>query len=56
MHVGGHQLGIQLYAIAVTAGWAAFASFVILKLLELTIGLRVSEAEEEAGGGTGQRR
>lgn len=46
---GGHQLGIQLYAICVTAGWSAFATFVILKLLDMGVGLRVSEEVEYTG-------
>jgi len=46
---GGHQLGIQIYAIVVVAGWSAFMSFVILKILDLTIGLRVSDEEEHEG-------
>lgn len=46
---GGHQLGIQIYAIVVVAGWAAFMSFLILYVLEKTMGLRVSGLEEEEG-------
>lgn len=46
---GGHQLGVQIYAIVVVAGWSAFMTFVILKALDLTIGLRISEKDEEDG-------
>ncbi len=37
-HNGGTQLGNQIYSIVVVAGWAAFMSYVILKLIDLTIG------------------
>jgi len=47
--VGGKQLAMQLYAIVVCGGWAAFATFFILKFLQLTIGLRVSKEDEERG-------
>lgn len=45
---GGRQLAKQLYAVVVVSCWAGFASFVILKILELVMGgLRVSEAVEK---------
>jgi len=47
--VGGNQLAAQLYGISISIGWASFATYIILKLVDLTIGLRVSEAEEDAG-------
>jgi len=40
LKAGGTQLGIQIYSVVVCAGWSAFASFVILTAIELTIGLR----------------
>jgi Amt family ammonium transporter len=43
------QLGIQLIAVAATALYAAVATFVLLKLVDLTVGLRVHEHEEVAG-------
>lgn len=46
---GWHQLSIQLYGIAVIAGWTAFATYVICKGIDLTIGLRVSADVEFAG-------
>lgn len=49
MHDGGHQLAMQLYAIVVTIGWSAFASYLLLILCNQFIQLRVSEEEEEAG-------
>lgn len=47
--VGGTQLGNQIYAIVVCAGWAAFCTFLILQALEMTMGLRVSEETEDKG-------
>lgn len=43
------QLGVQVVAVLATAVYAAVASFVLLKLVDLTIGLRVHEQEEIAG-------
>ncbi|MBI2865728.1 MAG: ammonium transporter [Chloroflexi bacterium] len=43
------QLGVQLLAVAVTWAYAAGATFVILKVIDLVIGLRVKEHEEVAG-------
>jgi Amt family ammonium transporter len=48
-HDGGHQLAMQLYGIVVCAGWAAFASFILLQLIDKTIGLRVNEETEAKG-------
>jgi Amt family ammonium transporter len=45
----GRQLGIQIAAGLLTAGWAAIASFVLLKLTDALVGLRVSEDEERTG-------
>lgn len=47
--VGGGQLGKQLYSIVVTVGWAVFATYMILLLVDYTIGVRVPEAYELAG-------
>lgn len=46
---GGHLLAMQLYAVAVVMGWSFFASFVILKCLDLGLKVRVSAEEEEVG-------
>jgi Amt family ammonium transporter len=43
------QLWIQIIAIAATIAWCAFATFVILKLIDLTIGLRVDKETEVTG-------
>jgi len=48
-HTGGTQLGKQIYGIVVTAGWAAFMSFIILKGIDMTIGLRVTDEQEDVG-------
>jgi len=43
------QVGVQALAIAVTAAWSAVFSYVILKIIDMLIGLRVSEDEEVEG-------
>jgi Amt family ammonium transporter len=43
------QVGVQALAIAVTVVWSALFSFLILKLLDKSIGLRVSSDEEVQG-------
>ncbi|XP_002736983.1 putative ammonium transporter 2 [Saccoglossus kowalevskii] len=46
---GWYMLGIQLLSIVVIAGWTLCTSFILLKLLDLTIGLRVPLVEEVLG-------
>ena len=48
MTIGG-QVWIQFIAVAATIVWCAVVSFIILKLLNAIIGLRVSEDDETAG-------
>ena len=43
------QLGIQLTGIIATALWCGVVSYVLLKLLDATIGLRVTDEEETEG-------
>lgn len=43
------QLGIQALAVAIAAGYAAIVTFVILKVLDVTVGLRVAPEEEQKG-------
>jgi Amt family ammonium transporter len=43
------QLGIQLAATVFTIAFAAIGTFIIIKVIDLAIGLRVQEDEEEAG-------
>ena len=45
----GEQLGIQLAASAMTVVYTLVATFVLLKLIDATVGLRVSAAEESMG-------
>src|SRR6266542_2425615 len=44
-----HQIVTQLYGIGVTAGYDAIASLIILKLVDLVIGLRVAADTEREG-------
>ena len=46
---GMKQLGIQFYGILLTIGWCGFATFVILKVIDMTLGLRVSSKVEKEG-------
>lgn len=43
------QLTVQFIAISVTIIWSAFFTFVILKILDRTIGIRVSAEQEQEG-------
>ena len=43
------QLGTQVVAVLATAAYAAVATFIIVKVLQLTMGLRVEEEEEREG-------
>jgi ammonium transporter, Amt family len=45
----GHQLLIQLYSVLATFLYCGIATFIILKLIDLTIGLRVSREVEIEG-------
>ncbi len=45
----GSQLGIQLWAATVTILYTAIVSYLILKGVEATIGLRVTEEDEQRG-------
>jgi ammonium transporter, Amt family len=45
----GSQVGIQLFAATVTALWAGVASFVLLKVVDAMVGLRVTEDDETVG-------
>ena len=44
-----HQVVVQLVAIAATWSYSAIATLIILKVVDLAVGLRVDTAEEEAG-------
>jgi ammonium transporter, Amt family len=43
------QVGVQILAVVVTVAWSALFSYVILKLVDKVIGLRVGADEEEEG-------
>jgi len=43
------QVWIQLEGIVATVAWCAVASFVILKILDMTMGLRVTDEQEREG-------
>jgi Amt family ammonium transporter len=43
------QIWIQIVAVAATIAWCAIATFVILKLIDLLIGLRVDRETEQTG-------
>jgi Amt family ammonium transporter len=43
------QLGIQILAVAATIAWCAVASFVLLKLIDAVMGLRVNKETEING-------
>ena len=47
--VGGHQLAVQLVGICYAIGWSFIVSYAILQAIDKTIGLRVSEEDEEEG-------
>ena len=44
-----HQVVVQLVAIAATWIYSAIATLIILKVVDLAVGLRVDTDEEEAG-------
>lgn len=46
---GGRQLGNQIYAVIVTIGWSIFMTTVILVVVDVLIGVRVSEETEDKG-------
>ena len=43
------QIGIQLVAIAATIAYATVSTFVIIKVVDVILGIRVPKAQEEAG-------
>ena len=45
----GGQLGIQAIGVGATFAYTLVASFVILKLVDMLVGLRVSDDEETQG-------
>jgi ammonium transporter, Amt family len=45
----GSQVGVQMLGVLAAMAWCALMTFVILKVLQLTIGLRVNEDQEREG-------
>ena len=45
----GKQVWAQLLSIIVTVVWSGVLSFIILKIVDATVGLRVEEDEERQG-------
>jgi Amt family ammonium transporter len=45
----GKQFAVQALGVAVTAAWCALWTYLLLKILDATLGLRVSEEEESEG-------
>ena len=45
----GGQVGVQFVGVAATFAWCAVATWIILKVIDAVIGLRVSEDEETQG-------
>ena len=43
------QIGVQLVAIGATAGYAIVGTFIIVKVVDLILGMRVTSTQEEAG-------
>lgn len=44
-----HQVGVQALGVVAAAAWCAGGTFVVLKLIDLVVGLRVSEEQEREG-------
>jgi Amt family ammonium transporter len=45
----GHQMLVQIFGVAVTVGWAALTTWVLLKLISLVVPLRVNLQNETEG-------
>jgi Amt family ammonium transporter len=45
----GSQVGVQLIGVIATLAWTAIATFVILKVIDAILGLRVSDEQETEG-------
>jgi Amt family ammonium transporter len=45
----GTQIGVQALGIGVTMLWCGVVTWALLKLLDMTLGLRVSEEQESEG-------
>ena len=45
----GIQLGLQFYGVVVAAGWSCFATYILLKIIDKAMGLRVALEDEVEG-------
>jgi Amt family ammonium transporter len=45
----GSQVAVQTLGVVATAAWCAFATWAILKVIDVTVGLRVTEEQESEG-------
>jgi Amt family ammonium transporter len=45
----GHQVGVQLTGIVAAIVWCAALTFVILKIVNVLVGLRVADEQETEG-------
>ena len=45
----GTQVWAQLLSIIITIAWSGILSFIILKIVDATVGLRVEEDDERMG-------
>jgi ammonium transporter, Amt family len=45
----GHQVGVQLFSVAVCLVWSGIVAFVAFKMADLVVGLRVPEEQEREG-------
>ncbi|MDD3223942.1 MAG: ammonium transporter [Clostridium sp.] len=54
IHGNPSQVGIQLIGILATVAYAAIVTLILLKVIDVVMGLRVSEEEEQAGLDVGE--
>jgi Amt family ammonium transporter len=45
----GSQVGVQAIGVLATAAWCALVTWIILKVIKATIGLRVTDEQETEG-------
>ncbi|MDH5512365.1 MAG: ammonia channel protein, partial [Gammaproteobacteria bacterium] len=45
----GSQVWIQIKSVLITIGFVAVASYIILKIVDMIVGLRVTEEQETEG-------
>jgi ammonia channel protein AmtB len=49
IRTGGHQLAVQIVGICFAIGWSFAGTYIILQIIDICIGLRVSSIDEELG-------